>query len=223
MPFRRRRPILAVMLLLLAGAAGLTAYVLYEPPPPPSPGPRAVLEELIAARASGDQAAIAARVHPDQSAGLVRVVLAVDELLAANTRLMELVRSRIGPGLAASIDQGHLADYLDILSRHVELLDERISGDEATVAFVVSGRLPTRRARLVRLDGQWRYDPGEDHPPALPAALREMARGLRQVCTALESGQLDPAAVRERPELLLEEVRRRLKPGVEMLPPPPSP
>jgi len=148
--------------------------------------------------------------------------VAVDDFLAANRALCEQIRTQIGVGLAGSIDQSHLSENLGVFSRYVTLLDEIVDGDHAVVTFMVDDRLPSRKAELVRIDGVWRYDPGPGYHPALPRAFHRMARGLRQVSDELGTGRLSVADVRNDPDLLLDEVRVRLIPGVQMLPAPPA-
>lgn len=160
---------------------------------------------------------VAGRAHQ-----VVKTLMAVDEFLRANRALCDYVRDEFAVGLSQSIDQSRWGASLDIFSRYVELIEERIEGDQATVSFTVDGRLPLRHARLVRIDGVWRYDPGPGYSPQLPTAFERMARGLRQVLDDLKSGRVSANAVRADPQRLIEEVRVRLLPGVKMLPAAPT-
>src|SRR5262249_31668613 len=120
-------------------------------------------------------------------------------------------------GLAASIDQSHLGASLDIFSIGVQFVSETIDGDRAEVAYTVDGRVPLRRAALLRTGGAWRYDPGPGYDPALPSAFDRMADGLRMVTEDLRSGRISHDAIVGDPDRLLEEVRVRLLPGVKLL------
>ena len=188
----------------------------------PATSPRATIEQLIAARESGLYQAMSELIMPGRVHEVVRTLMAVDEFLHANRALCNHVRDEITLGLSQSIDQSHWGDHLDVFSRYVELIDQQITGDTATVSFTVDGRLPVQHARLLPVEGVWRYDPGPGYDPQLPAAFRRMARGLRQVLDDLKSGRLSSDVIRSNPERLIEEVRVRLLPGVKMLPAPPT-
>ncbi len=180
--------------------------------------PRATIELILASRDAGsyqtlNELIVAERVHE-----VVKTLLAVDEFLHANKSLCDYVRETFAVGLSQSIDQSHWGAHLDVFSRYVELVDQRIQGETATVTFTVDGQVPVHRARLVRVDGAWRYDPGSGYDPQLPAAFERMARGLRQVLDDLKSGRLSAEAIRAEPQRLVEEVRVRLQPGIKMLP-----
>lgn len=158
-----------------------------------------------------------------RAADAARTLAAIDEFLLANRLLCEHVRDRFGPGMAQLIDQSHIAGNLDVFSPYVELVDEEVNGDEAHVSFTVDGRLPLKRTRLVRVDGQWKYDPGDGYATNLPDAFRRMAEGLRLVLDGLKRGQPAAERILEKPEVLVEEVRVRLIPGVAMLKPTTAP
>ena len=154
---------------------------------------------------------------PQRVGEITATLTAIDEFLTANEQLFGYVRDHISGGVARVIDQSDIAGTLDIFSRYVELVDERIDGDAAVVTYTVDGQLPVRETKLVRIDGTWRYDPGEGYDPQFPAAFRRMAEGLRMVYDDLRSGRT-PADVRNNPDKLIEEIRLRMLPGVQMLP-----
>lgn len=214
----RMRKVTTLSLALVCLTAGvLTGCDRPEPPP----GPKAVLRELIAARAAHDHQRIIAHTHPERARTLVSTLLALDEFLVANNRLCDALRAAGLTGVAQSVDQSHLAHRLGVFSPRVELLDEHITGDTAEVAFTVDGRLPARRAQLVRRDGRWCYDPGPA-PPRLPDAFREMARGLREARATFERGDITVAEIKRDPAIMLSEVISWLRPGVELLAPLPQ-
>lgn len=156
-------------------------------------------------------------IVPGQAEAVVRTIVAIDGFLAANRALADYARAEFSSGLAASLDQSHLASHLDVFSTDVELVDETIAGDRAEVSYLVGGRIPLKRTHLVRIDGRWRYDPGDGYDSALPAAFDRMAEGLRQLLVDLRSGRLPREPYEQRPEMLVEEVRLRLAPGIRLL------
>jgi hypothetical protein len=155
---------------------------------------------------------------PEHAHDVVTTLAAVDDFLSANDQLCEFVRSEVGLGVADAIDQGQLAYHLDVFSRSVELLDQSTDGDEAQVSFLVDEQLPARHAKLRRLGGRWRYDPGSGEFTKLGEAFERMAYGLQQVLDGLRRGQLSAERLRQNPQELIDEVRIRLLPGVKLLP-----
>jgi hypothetical protein len=179
--------------------------------------PKQVVQRLIDAHRTTSYATIEPLCVPQRAGEITATLTAIDEFLTANEQLCNYVRDHISGGVARVIDQSEMAGNLDIFSRYVELVDERIEGDAAIVTYTVDGRLPVRETRLVRVEGTWRYDPGAGYDPQIPAAFRRMAEGLRLVHDDLRNGRT-PAEVRDDPDRLIEEIRLRMLPGVQMLP-----
>jgi hypothetical protein len=192
---------------------------------PIAAGPQETLRELKNLRSRHLYDRMNALIVPAQGHAVVQTLLAVDDFLAANNRLCDWVRDRIGIGLAQSIDQSYLSDDLgfylcnsmNIFASEVKLLDEAIQGDTAVVSFVAAGRSPAEEARLKRIDGRWRYDPGRVVPDGFAAAFRDMARGLDELSRDLESGQIDVALLRDEREQLMNRVEAKLRRGVRLL------
>jgi hypothetical protein len=218
-------------LVALASAAVLVFLVGCARPPAAARGgttgggPRATLQHLCALRQQQRYQELPALIVPQRSDDVVRFVRAVDEFLAANRRLCDWLGEHAGLGLSQTIDQSYVADDLGlyagddlgVFSRHVELLDETVVVDRALVTYTVESRLPARRARLRSVSGAWRYDPGATCPEELPAALRDMARGLDTLRAELQNGALPLDPLRDDPELLMEKVKARLRRGVNLL------
>ncbi len=182
---------------------------------------RQTAERLIELHRARRYDEVALWVVPEQAGEVARYLRAVDAFLAADAALRSYASAELGPGAAAPIDFSALAGNLDIFSRYVVLLDELIERDGAIVTFTVDDRLPARAARFRRVGGEWRYDPGRS-PPGAAVAIESMADGLRSLLGDLETGAVDLAAMRVDPALLVQEVQRRLQPGVRMLPAPSS-
>jgi hypothetical protein len=216
--------------IVLAGATTFVCLLGCSPPPPATArtaavGPRATLQQLCALRAQQRYEELPALVVPQRGEDVVRFVRAVDEFLTANRRLCDWLSEHAGLGLAQTIDQSYVADDLGayagedlgVLSRHVELLDEAVVADRATVTYTVQRRLPAGRARLRNVSGAWRYDPGAACPAELPAAMLDMAHGLDTLRAELENGALPLDPLRDDPEMLIEKVKARLRRGVNLL------
>lgn len=212
----------ALALGLSAALAWLAACERGARPPGGETAPLDTLRRILQLRDERRYDALADWIVPQRSAAVVSTLVAMDEFLAANERLCEVVRDHIGIGVAEHVDQGHFARNLDIFSPHIEFLDTVIEGERARIAFLVDGRLPARQAELVRSGKRWCYDPGPGYSEQLPAAFRRMARGLDTLVQDMRTGRLPPAELRENPQRLMDEVRLRLLPGVKMLPLPPA-
>jgi hypothetical protein len=181
--------------------------------------PRQTVLTLIKAHQTGDYRQIAELTIPERADDVCAILAAVNRFLIANRQLCELVAQEVGPGVAQAIDHGHHAYYLDIFSKYVEVLDEDVRGDRATVAFLVDGQLPARRAELRLVNHAWRYDPGPGDYRQLAAAFTRMSEGLEQVYDGIRHGLLPVQTLREDPDRLIDEVRIRMLPGVKLLPP----
>lgn len=188
----------------------------------PTPSPREVVQQLIALRQAGAYPDMKPLIVPERVTEVINTLVAVQDFLGANDQLCELVRREVGGGLSQTIDRGRLAYDLDIFSRYVELLDERVAGDVATVGFLVDGQVPPRHAALRRCGQAWCYDPGPGDYRRLADAFERLARGLRQTADEIRSGRLPASALREDPDRLAEELAVRLLPGVKLLPPAPG-
>jgi len=182
--------------------------------------PRETIEGLLAVRKDGSYGRMRSFILPERADEVIQTLSAIDEFLLANRNLCNYVRDEIGIGFAELIDQAPVAGNLEVFSPYVQLASETVSGDHAQVSFQIDGRLPVKRAELVLREGRWFYDPGEGFDPALPAAFKQMAHGLRQALEALRAGRPPREAILSDPEQLVREVRLRLQPGVQMLPMP---
>ncbi len=210
-----------ILVLLPAGVGGMACSRAPTATRPPL-SPRAAIARLIEAHQASDHERLRALIVPGRVTDVVNTLMAVSEFLNANRRLVEVVRQDVGLGLADTIDQSWRAYYLDVFSKYVELLDESITGDSATVSFMVDGQLPARQTQLRLIEGTWRYDPGLGDYARLAEAYQRMARGLRLVTEDISGGRLSIQDLRDNPDRLVEEVRVRLLPGVQMLPQPPT-
>ncbi|MFH1748223.1 MAG: hypothetical protein ABIG44_14405 [Planctomycetota bacterium] len=184
--------------------------------------PLDTVNKLIAAHGSRAYNEMKPMIVPERVADVLTTLVAMDDFLDANHQLCNIIRERVGLGLAEMVDQSYRAYHLDIFSKYVELLDYVITSETATVFFIVDGKLPARQTELRLIDGEWKYDPGPGDYPKLAAAWNSMAHGLRQTAEEINSGRLSPVELRDNSERLVEEVRIRMLPGVRMLPAPPT-
>jgi hypothetical protein len=184
------------------------------------PSPKSAMQSLLQAHRARDYAAVSDHVIAGKGADVTTLLLAVDDFRSANERLAQLVRDKISLGASQLVDQSAWVSRLDVFSRYVDLLDERITGDTAFVTFTIDRQLPPNVARLEWDGRRWRYDPGQGDAAALADAFRQMARGLDACRGDLEAGRIDAAAAREDPQILIDEIMTRIRAGVRKLPRP---
>jgi len=212
-----RTAVLALLNLVLLTIGGCERGVPSSQPASSGLGPRETVARLRELRAQRRYAELRSLVVPERGPEVVTTLLAFDDFLDANRQLCAWIRDHVGLGLAETIDQSYIGDFLGIFATHVQLLDENVRGDEATVSYTVAGQLPAQRAVLRRVNRVWRYDPEGGYSPQLPQAFHELARGLDRARGELESGRLPPEQVRAAPERLAERVRTHLAAGVKLL------
>lgn len=180
--------------------------------------PSQTIRQIVDAYQEGRYADVAVLTLPERATAVVSTLKAVHEFKAANGRLVEFVRARLGAEPANTLDCSAWVDRLDIFSRFIELVNERIEGGVATVAFMANGELPLKYATLRSRDHVWLYDCGEGYHQRLPEAFLMMARAMDSLVDDLGAGKV-PA---EHPALLAEELARRMAPAAALLAPPAS-
>ncbi|MCG3128334.1 MAG: hypothetical protein CHACPFDD_03217 [Phycisphaerae bacterium] len=204
--------------------ASLALAVGCNPAPPTvnagasAPSPSAVVQALRAHLAARRYGQMSELILAEQASAVVRYLMAMDDFLTANAQLREFIAARISDADAHMLDFSHLAGNMDIFSPYVAIVSEHVEGDVATVAYTIDQRLPVRHARLLRVNGTWRYDPGAGYEPEIIPAVAEMAQGFRRTLAELKSGKLDPEALRGNSQRLFDEVRIRIQPGLKMMP-----
>ena len=123
--------------------------------------------------------------EPEHRSAIMSLVLAVDELVAAEARLQRKLRENVGEGTATHF--GHrtqVANILGPLSRDVKVVSEKISGDTAEVSFQVASRLPLESVKLKKQNETWLMVM-EKTIPELAVELRNLAGTIRRVADEL--------------------------------------
>ncbi|MEW6252927.1 MAG: hypothetical protein AB1716_20000 [Planctomycetota bacterium] len=217
-------------LLALAGcsrppaAAGAAGPASTSAPAAASLTPRQVLERMVALRAAQRYRDLPEFIAPGRGDTVVKFLIAVDHFLTANRHLCNWIRDNAGLGLSQTIDQAYVLDDLavyagedlGVFGRHIELLETTIRGETAVVAYALGEQMPLRSARLARIDGNWRFDPGPGGE-LLPAAFDDLARGLELALVDFQTGRVTSEELRGDPQVLIEKVRVHLRHGVNLL------
>ncbi|MCH7700859.1 MAG: hypothetical protein IID37_04155 [Planctomycetes bacterium] len=130
-------------------------------------------------RTSGRLAQLRPYLAPDHCEAILDVILAVDQLAVAADELRSAVGDTIGEATADLYDFTAAANALELFSRDVELVDDQVRGDEASVVIQVASRVPLNTVRFRRIKGRWIL---QTDPPiaGLPGAVLELAAAMRR-------------------------------------------
>ncbi|HSW44086.1 MAG TPA: hypothetical protein VLM89_00775 [Phycisphaerae bacterium] len=185
-------------LLLLAAVAGCRdGETVFQPVADSCLKPPVTVRQtydcLRAWHGRGAYGAMRPYIDPSAVDSLIDLLVAVDELMAANASALSTV-ARACPGMDDSrLDLSYLERYMDLFSRDVEFIREQQKGDQATMTIQVADRLPLielrfRRAAVARNDFRWVYTPGRA-VPELTNLLRDITGGLNQFALVLSHAE----------------------------------
>lgn len=169
------------------------------------------------ARLARDYNALESLVASDQALHVSAFVERVDRFIDANRRLRDVTRERVAVGIAERVDQTYIVAALGLFGPDVEVLDERITGDDAIVTYTAAGRLPPESVTLRRASAGWQIDPGPGFSPLMSEAFAAMADGLTRLAARIDSGELAAADLLKNPEQLPREVESAMRRGLELL------
>lgn len=179
--------------------------------------PRAVVERFIELRSARKYTELEPLVVADQALQVSAFVARVDRFLDVNRRLCEVARDRVAVGVSKTVDQSYFAAALGLFGDSVEVLDERLVGDQATVTYLARDRVPAEEVMLRRVNGTWKIDPGAGFSPLVVEAFAAMADGLERLADEIESGRLTAGELLADTEELPRRVQDAMRRGVELL------
>ncbi len=176
---------------LLSAGAVLAAAGCEERPSTPKDS----FERLRECRKARTYATMRPYLHASGREGMIDLLVAVDELLLANTAAHAAARQAC-PGAEIPYDFTLIQDRLEIFSRDVELIDIKEKGDRAVVTLQIAGRLPVVSTQFVRTNGVWQYVPAPDQLGVVKA-IRQLTRALQQVELSLSGHPVTPQQINE--------------------------
>ncbi len=125
-------------------------------------------------RIAGQIGSIEPYLLPDQRPAVVELIQSVDRLEWANDALQAAVTERFGRASALAFDRSEVANIVGVFSHDVEIVDERLEGDQAVVTIQVADRVPLEEVKLVRRGDRWLIQ--TDTPiPGMAKELRRLA------------------------------------------------
>ena len=147
---------------------------------------------------------------PEQRRYVIDLIQAVDRLDRANDVLQTAVARRFGPATARIFDRSEVRNAIGVFSADVELLTERMSGDDALVVIQVADRVPLIEVHLIRRDDRWvlRTDPPI---PGISAELAKLADALVATARRLDQEKLTLPELRRELSLREAAVGHRLE------------
>ena len=175
---------------------------------------------LRAWHSRGAYTAMRPYLDPNTGEDLIDLLVAMDELLAANAGTQAAIRQACPELDPRRYDLAYIEQYMGFLSKDVEYVRERDKGDQAVVVVQVGGRMPLeelqfRRYRETRGPSRWIYLPGSDVPQLVPL-IREVAGALSQITLVLStSKKATPEEVRNEFEIRIQ--RRIMKKVAAMM------
>jgi hypothetical protein len=131
--------------------------------------------------------------HRDQA---IDMLLAVDNLLAANSAVLKVLECVSPQTPRARLDiSGVITANLEIFSKEVEVLsqhEDREAG-RATLTIEIAGTPPPVDVHFRLREGHWVYVPGSAGGAEMIQALRELTKALERVARSLAvSGNASP-------------------------------
>jgi hypothetical protein len=190
------------LLLLTAASLGLTGCERGEPAAPVTPGPVAphgspdsagpadTLRRLHQYRLAGEYGPLLALIVPEHRGAVRELILAVDQLTAAEEHLRKTIGQTIGQGTATYFQRrDQVANAIGPLSRDVEVLFESVSGNAATVTIQVAGQVPLDTVVFEKHEGAWLMV-SDDPIPGLAAEIRKLAETTHGVALEVAGANL---------------------------------
>jgi len=177
---RRRAVWVAILCAAAAGVAWGCRRGSDEGNGPGGVNPKTLQETVWAMRAwyqCGAYARLRPYIDPAENDHVIDMLLALDELMAANAGALAAIRAACPQADVSPFDLGYLRDWMDLFSRELAIVGEERTGDRAVVTAQVGNRVPLIRLHFAQRAGRWVYLPGPV-PPEAVAAVRRLARSL---------------------------------------------
>jgi hypothetical protein len=159
-------------------------------------------------------------LDPKTGEGLIDLLVAMDELMAANAGAQAAIRRACPDMDPRRYDLSYIEQYMTFFSKDVEYIREQDKGDQAVVVVQVGGQMPLeelqfRRYREGRGPSWWVYVPGGDVPQIVPL-IREVTGALEQIRLVLSmSKKVSPEEVGNEFEIRIRQ--RILKKAAAMM------
>ncbi len=176
----------------------------------PPDSAQATFEAMRDWYAQGAYARLRPHIDPAQRDNLIDLLVALDELLAANEAVLAAIRAACPTADTAQFDLSYLRDWMELFSREARIVHKQEQDGRAVLTVQVGMRMPFERLEFEFRDGRWVYLPGR-----IP---RETASAVRRLIVTLDRFRVTVAS--ERPvteDTLLQEYRIRVRPRLAQI------
>jgi hypothetical protein len=140
---------------------------------------------------------------------VIDMLIAVDELLAANAGTQRAIRTACPTFPAERLDLSKLADNLDLFSREVRFVSAEENGSQGIVRVRIPRRIDPVDLRFEHRDGIWVYLPGSGGAEMVPV--------IREMTVAMDRISLTLASESKSPEDIGNEYRLRIGPKLKRI------
>jgi hypothetical protein len=161
-------------------------------------------------RLAGELVLLERYLVPEQRRAIIELIQSVDQLVLANHVLREAVTEHLGAATAQRFDRPQVANIIGVFSHDVEILGERIEGDEAVVTIQVARRLPLSQVELMRTATGWRI---QTDPPieGVAGEIRRLAQTMTDAARRVRLKKLTSDGLQHILAVRWAQVERRIK------------
>lgn len=146
----------------------------------PGMSPSEVILAINRARVAGHYDQLKQSLAPGRNSDHILILLAVDQVLSANTALQAAITKRFGSATAAQFDLSEIGESYGMFSFHVRVIRERINDERATVTIQEGDNVPLREVALELHNGRW-LAATELPERGLVEKLQKLARIIDQI------------------------------------------
>ena len=149
-------------------------------PAKPTLSPLETVKRAHALRNAGDLSRLEPFLLPEHREQVIKLLAAVDEILATNRALQLAVSRKMGPSAASLFERQEMANILGVFSQELTVLEERQTEGTAVVMIQVTEQPAPEEVSLVLHESRWVI---KTDPPIVGMAeefqnLAEVNRGL---------------------------------------------
>lgn len=171
--------------------------------------PEASVAEMRRLHRARNYAALEAYIQEAHRKSFIATLSAMEEFKVANAAVLSEIRDDVDERRLPEWDLSQWADAMGFFAPEVRVVSVDNDSRTATVHFQVGRRVPLQSEQLHWEGNRWVYDPGPS-PPALVAAIRELASSLNGIARKAKRQPMTP-------ERLNTEFRLRIVPRLNRL------
>ena len=140
-------------------------------------------------RARRSYVAMRPHVDPEFRDEVIDLLIAMDELLAANAGAQSALQKTCPDVDARMFDMSPMTNRLELLSRDVELVGLHEEPDSAKITLQIADRARPQQAQFERRDGRWLYMPGPG-AKELTLVARNITLSLNRIALVVSEGPM---------------------------------